>query len=273
MSKKKDKPYFFNIHWEHNPSGRLSPSYSAGPPEDRDATEFQNPLGWYDGDTFWGPNHGGPYYHKLEINPYLEYGITKNLTAGVNAYIENIKNSADGSNSGFGDIEVFGRYRLWNDLHSVISAQLLVKVPDAYDHHSKPLLGLGQYDAEGRILYGRWWKWGKHFWFIDAEGAFRKRLGPPADEVRLDWMMGWKSAGEKWEIDFKQENIISLRNNSGVIAADPYQPVNYDLSKATLSALYWAGQKTGLQAGLAQDFYGRNAGLGTMPFLALWEKF
>lgn len=233
---------------------------------------------WYESDDFWDQSnhlHEGSRYRKLEINPYLEYGVTEKLTAGFNVFVPDIQASGQGSNFGLGDFEIFARYRLWKSDVSTVSTQVLLKIPEAYDHNELPLIGQGQYDVEWRMLYGHSWTWGKHSWFVNAEGGVRKRVGPPADEIRLDWMIGWKSTGEKWEIDFRQENIIGLRNNEGMTLNDPFreQSTDYDLYKATLCALYWVNQRLGLQAGVTQDIYGRNTGRGFAPFAAAWIRF
>ncbi len=235
-------------------------------------------LTWYESEHFWDQDRNlndGSRYRKLEINPFLEYGITENLTVGINAFISDITAEGQGTNFGVADVELLGRYRLWKNDTSVISTQLLLKIPEAYDPHKLPLLGQGQYDLEWRLLYGHGWKWAEHNWYFNAEGGFRKRFGAPADELRFDWRVGWKSFGDKWVIDFKQENIFGLRNNSGNTSNDPFrqQSTDYDLYKATLSAIYWVTPKVGLQAGITQDFYGRNTGRGTAPFMGLWLRF
>ena len=235
-------------------------------------------VGWYVSNEFWDQsNHlnRGSHYRKLEINPYLEYGLTKDLTVGVNAFIQSIVSTGQGSNFGAGDVEIFGRYRLWKSDNSTVSTQILVKVPEAYDHHELPLLGQGQYDVEWRMLYGHSWVWGPSNWFVNVEGGFRKRFGRPADEMRFDWAIGWKSPSENWEIGLKQENIVGLRNNTGVTPDDPFkeQSADYDLYKMNLNATYWVGRKVGIQSGITRDVFGRNTGKAVEPFVALWIKF
>ncbi len=233
---------------------------------------------WYVSSDFWDQDrhlNNGPHYRKLEINPLLEYGVTENITVGINAFIPDIQAAGQGTSFGVGDVELLGRYRLWKSDYSVISTQLLVKIPETYDSDKLPLLGQGQYDVEWRLLYGHGWRWGENNWYFNAEGGFRKRFGEPADEIRFDWRVGRKSIGDKWVIDFKQENIIGLRNNSGTTLNDPFRErsADYDLYKATLSVLYWVNPSVGLQAGITQDVYGRNTGRGTAPFVGLWLKF
>jgi protein XagA len=236
-------------------------------------------IKWYESDEYRDQDrhiNDAPDYHKLETNPLLEYGVTANLTLGINAFIPYIDAGGQGSNFGLGDVEILGRYQLWKDDYSALSTQLLLKIPEAYNAHKLPLLGLGQYDLEWRLLYGHGWAWFNGQWmYINTEAGFRKRFGAPADEVRFDWMLGWKSPGQKWEIDFKQENIFGLRNNNSTTQSDPYreQSSDYDLNKATLSVLYWVFPKIALQAGISKDIYGRNTGNGIAPFTALWVRF
>ena len=235
----------------------------------------------YESDEFWDQDrrrHSSPRYRKLEMNQWAEYGVVEDFTMGVNASIPYIEAEGQGSNFGLGDVEGLGRYRIWKNDNSVLSTQLLVKIPDAYEHDKLPLLGQGQYDLEWRLLYGRAGilSGGKNGeWYGNVEGAFRKRFGPPADEIRVEWTVGWKTPNRKWEINLKQENILGLRNNSSTTASDPYrkQSADYDLHKLTVSAIYSIDPSVALQVGVTQDVLGRNTGKGINPFMALWIKF
>jgi protein XagA len=237
-------------------------------------------IRYYESHEFWDQSRNindCPRYRKLELNQWLEYGLTENLTIGLNAFIPYIQAEGQGNNAGLGDLEALGRYRIWKNHASVLSTQLLLKIPGPYDD-KLPLLGQGQYDLEWRLLYGGGGalNQGKNGeWFANIECGFRKRFGPPADEIRLDWIVGWKVPNKKLEINFRQENILGLRNNSSITASDPYRErsADYDLHKFTLSGIYSIDSNIALQVGVTQDVLGRNIGKGVGPLMALWMKF
>lgn len=54
-----------------------------------------------------------------------------------------------------GDIDLGAKFKLYDGSLGVLSAQTMVKIPEAY-HKNDPLpVGNGQYDFEARLLYGR----------------------------------------------------------------------------------------------------------------------
>ena len=115
-------------------------------------------IGGYESDRYWDNDsqlRRSPAYRKLELNPYVEYGVNDRATVGANSFLLRVEQEGDGSNSGVGDVELFGRYRLHTDGWDSLSAQALLKITAGYDEDEVVPLGAGQFDVEGRFLYGR----------------------------------------------------------------------------------------------------------------------
>jgi len=219
-----------------------------------------------EGDLFVSPRH-----RELKINPYVEYGITDNFTIGTNIFYLDITNTPGKGASDFGDIEVFGRYRLWEKEYSVLSVQGLFKYPGPASGFAVPNNGDRQVDIEGNILFGTGGRLSTvhdDFWFLDTRLGYRKRFNGPADEIRADALAGFKMNEQKTWWMVKSENIIGMHNPS-----PNGNPPNYDLYTIEPSVLYWIRPIVGLQAGIRYDYFGRNVGVGTAPFVAVWVNF
>ena len=231
-----------------------------------------NSLNWYVSTHAYDEHrhyHSSPRRREIQINPYLEYGKTDHLTVGTNIFLLDVNNKAGGSVTGLGDVELFGKYLLWGDEASVVSAQGLIKFPGNASGATPIGGGTRQIDLEAKILFGtsgRAFFSYEDFWFLDLSAAFRKRFGAPADEIRADWMLGLKTQGERLWYLLKQTNIFGLRNQTG-------NGPNYDLHTIEPSVMYWVKKDLGLQAGLRHDFYGRNIGVGNTGFVAVWIEF
>lgn len=228
----------------------------------------------YQSDRYWDQNSNlkrSSKYSKLEINPFFEYGATPDFTVGFNAFLNQVEVAGEGRSLGLGDVEVFGRHRIWQGEQNIVSAQLLLKIPELGGRHAPPLGG-DQYDVEAKLLYGRSGQWSPvdgSEWYFNLETGVRKRFGAPADELRLDWLYGWRSGNKRWEIELKQENIIALQRGG----AGDVRWSDYDLHKLSPSARYWVGRDWAVQGGLSFDIAGRKAGQGIGPFVALWMRF
>lgn len=231
-------------------------------------------LKWYQSDRYWDQNSNlqrAPKYSKHVINPFFEYGATPDITVGFNAFLSQVEVVGEGRSLGLGDVEVFARRRVWQGEQNVVSAQLLLNIPELGGRHTPPLGG-EQYDVEARLLYGRSGQWSPangSEWYFNLETGARKRLGAPADELRLDWLYGWRSGNKRWEIELKQENIIALQRDG----AGDVRWSDYDLHKLSPIARYWVGRDWAVQGGISVDIAGRKSGQGIGPFVALWMKF
>lgn len=208
--------------------------------------------------------HHAPRDRELQINPFFEYGATECLTVGANMLLADVDSQK--SEAGLEDLEIFGRYLLWASDYSVVSTQMLLKFPG----NVAGVTGARQFDFEWLLLGGtggRVSRFPNNFWFLDAQGGIRKRFGSPADEIHFDWEVGLKTNHERLWYLFKQTNIFGLHNPSNS------RGLNYDLNTIEASVLYWIKRDIAFQVGVKHDFYGRNIGVGTAPFIAAWLQF
>lgn len=233
----------------------------------KDAVLMINRIDWYVSTHAFDKHrhlHHAPRDRELQINPYFEYGVTERLTVGANPLFDDVDST--NSEAGLEDLEIFGRYLLWANDYSVVSTQMLLKFPG----NVAGVTGARQFDFEWSLLGGtggRVTRFPNNFWFLDVAGRIRKRFGSPADEIHLDWIVGLKTMHERLWYLIKQSNTIGLHNPSN------RRGLNYDLNTIEPSVLYWVKRDIGLQFGVKQDFYGRNIGVGTAGFFALWLQF
>jgi len=233
----------------------------------------------YRSDTYWDRERHSQdtaTYRKFELNPYLEYGVTDRATVGANLFVLKVEQEGSGSSTGLGDVELFGRYRLYSGGWDSLALQFLLKLPTGYDKNDAVALGAGQVDAEIRLLYGRGGTYGSaaglRSWYYDVEAGLRKRYGEPTDELRLDWLAGWRPTPD-WTFEIKQENILALARVSPPPGAAVSRWADYDLHKISVSVLYQLSTHIAGNVGLTYDIAGRNAGQGIAPYLAIWRRF
>jgi protein XagA len=220
------------------------------------------------------PNDGE--FSKVELNPYLEYGLLNDLTLVSDfflRYLESSDRSGSDTNFGFADPEIGLRYRLSPpDWTTVWSVQGLVKLPVS-SSSDRPALSNKQTDLEARLLVGRGFSLGSGSAFWNVELAYRYRNGGPADEIRLDGTFGYYPA-PKWLLMAQFFGIQGLRNAASTSAgSNPTIQPDYDLYKGQVSVVYQLTPAVRAQIGYARDLYGRNTGAGNAVVAALWFKF
>ena len=69
---------------------------------------------FYQSDTFVdrsGNDSDINTFRKYEFNPYIEYGLTKNITLGTNLFADKLTQSGQ-DNYGIGDAEFFARFKV-----------------------------------------------------------------------------------------------------------------------------------------------------------------
>jgi len=233
----------------------------------------------YQSDRYWDRDRHSQdtaTYRKFELNPYLEYGVTDRTTLGANVFVLHVEQEGSGNSTGLGDVELFGRYRLYSGGWDSLALQFLMKLPTGYDKNEAVALGAGQVDAEIRLLYGRGGTYGSgvhlRSWYYDVEAGLRKRYGEPTDELRLDWLAGWRPTPD-WTLEIKQENILALARVSPPSGAAVSRWADYDLHKVTIGAIYQVSTHVAANVGVGYDIAGRNAGQGIAPYLAIWRRF
>ena len=235
---------------------------------------------YFSSDGFWnanGDHSAQPEFTKFELNPYLEYGITQELTLGANLFLhtltqENPATSRDNHNAGLGNSELFARYAFYQSDRSVLSLQPLIALPSAYDASDAPRSGSDSLDAEMSLLGGRNFNWLGQSHYAEARLGYRHRTdGDLHDQLRLDAKLGLRLS-ESWEIIPAVYSIWSINaDQRGTFTEDGQQ--DYDLLKLEAMARYNLNARTYLQGGGFSHIYGRNVGDGIGLMLSLGTRF
>jgi protein XagA len=216
----------------------------------------------------------GGRFQQIQINPYIEYGLSSRNTVVVNFWTQHLHYADqyhDFNSIGMGDVEVALRRRL-NSLDSpwVVSGQALILFP-AYSATTTPAPGNHQEDFEGRALLGRAMPWRHAYW--DAEAAYRYRTGAPADQFRAEGAVGFnpfaraKLIGQFYAIKGMQNGTPLAPNGN------PNAQSDFDLYKSEISLVFSVYSQTRVQAGWVDAFSGRNTGHGSAGLIAVWRSF
>ncbi len=209
-----------------------------------------------------------PRFAKYEVDQYFEFGVNTNLTLG--AYFSGISThpATPPGITGSNDNEILARYQIWRGKNSVISAQTFAdffgKAASANIPPQNTHVNTGE-----AILYGTGGSFGKKssvYWFFDTSNGIIQRYGA-GDQAQINLEAGIKLFDQKLWVFLQSYNTLSLVN--------PTQPkgTNYDQFTLVPSLVYWVKKPFALQAGISQDIYARNLGVGTAPFLAAWFTF
>lgn len=215
-------------------------------------------------------------FSKLEVNPFLELGVTDRLALLVNLFASRqaFDNEFGGlSNAGLGDSELGLRYRLSSpDRPLQIALQGFVKFATA-ERGGEVSLGNRQFDADLRLVLGG--SIGKSarppFWTV--EGGYRWRDDGPADEVRLEGTFGVHISSRVMLMG-QLMSTIGMRNADAFDhEGNPTLSPDYDLHRLQGSAIFRVSPRMRLQAAGFVHAFGRNTGAGGGALLAAWVEF
>jgi len=225
-----------------------------------------------------GKRSGAPDNGKFSdynLSNYFEYGLLDNLTL-INSltykWLENDNNSALTKGYGVGDVDLGLRYRLFeSDRIGVISSQLLLKIPGAYDSKDPLPLGNGQFDTELRLQYGRSLYPVIHG-YSNLEIGYRWRAEAPSDEFRYLIEFGLDLTKDFYT-RAKLDGTLSMDNGKKLdTSGNPATTNNFDLGKLDLTVGYKAAANWGVEASYVPTIYGQNTAAGATYTLALYLK-
>lgn len=214
-------------------------------------------------------------FDKVEVNPYVEVGITDRLTFVGSTFIvrsEFANSFGATSNAGIGDSTLGLRYRLTTtDRPVIVAVQGVVKAPTTDD--GEPNLGNEQVDLDGRLVIGG--SLGKSstppFWTV--ESGFRYRAEGPADEIRLEGTIG-AYPHRRLLLLGQAFATIGLKNNDQLLAGlDPTLSPDYDLLRVQGSVVVSIAGRSRVQAGAFVHAAGRNTGAGSGFLVSWWQQF
>ena len=120
-------------------------------------------------------------FSKIDYNPYVEYGISNDVTIGISPSFQYLKQNGE-DNLGLADTEIFARKKIWENSSSIFSLQPLIKLFGPYSEEDNLAFGKKQIDVEMRALYGKSFSIFDENMFANLETAYRKRMEAPSDE-------------------------------------------------------------------------------------------
>jgi hypothetical protein len=219
----------------------------------------------------------GPCFRQFAVAPYIEYGLLEKFNLIVSPNFNQFSQSGSAVPFGAENGMVGGKYSLWKKDWTEISAQVIYNQPFRPGLFGNPAIPSAVYAlidrqrfVDARLLYGKGGTFDKeqyNTWYADAETSFQDNFSGAADEVHFDFMLGWKTFHGKLAFEIQEKNAITLNNPRNITFP------NYNLSTFFADIVYWYFPSAAIQLGVQQDFYGKNIGQGTAPFIALWWKF
>jgi hypothetical protein len=210
---------------------------------------------------------GAPRYNKLELQGWLEYGLTDQLTVIGAPGLQHvdIASPVGAQRTGLGYTELGGRYRFLQSGQWVASGQVTVRIPGTNDTSNPAAIGYTGIETDIRGLVGRSFALGRMPAFVDFELAERVRTGAPPNELRADATFGLQAA-QQWLLLAQSFNVISEGAGSPPFAS-------YEYYKLQLSAIYSLSPKVSLQLGGFTTYAGRNALQENGAIFGVWFRY
>ncbi|MDI4664072.1 hypothetical protein K9U40_06975 [Xanthobacter autotrophicus] len=194
-------------------------------------------------------------YDKVEVTLAFEYGVSDWLTliAAPQFLAVDLGDPFPSSYAGPGYTDLGARVRLYNENDTVVSAQVVGRLPGTGNSRSAAAVGYEDAELDLRLLAG----WSFPFFgkaaFLDVEAAQRLRFGDPPDEFHLDLTLGVRVA-ERWQLLFQSFNVVSEGAGEG-----PYFGTSYEYYKLQLGAAYDLSAAMALGLAFVSTVFARNA--------------
>lgn len=208
-----------------------------------------------------------PDFRKLETSLLIEHGVTDWLTAIATPSLRWTRVGSPASDDffGLGYTDLGARARVWRDEASVLSVQVLGRIPGATDDKAPAQIGNTDPELDLRVLFGHGFTAGGRPAFVNLEGAYRLRAADPPNEFRADLTFGIRPA-ERWLLLAQSFTVAS--DGAGRSPFDDYW-----YTKAQLSAVYELSPGLSLQLGVVTTYAGHNALRETGGLVGIWRQF
>lgn len=234
---------------------------------------------YFSSNGFWNKNgdqSSQPNFQKFELNPYLEYGFSEEITLGGSVFLHALsQDTAAGSsndNFGLGNSEVFARTSLYRSEQSTLTLQPLIALPSVYEQRTAPRSGSDSLDAELSLLGGHNFSWLGASHYAEARLGYRHRFdGDLKDQIRLDVKAGIR-LNDRFELIPAAYSIWSLAGSKNPVFTEDGQQ-DFDLIKLEAMLRYNVSERTYLQGGGFSHVYGRNVGDGSGMMLSFGRHF
>ena len=208
-------------------------------------------------------------FAKEELRVFYEHGLTKNVTAVVNAAYQTIGFIGPQSTIDFKDFdktELGLRYQLLR------REGLAVSVQGSYIVGGGPpesILDLGSRNDsfELRGLWGQSKEFAHYVLFFDAQAAIRARNTNGIEDWRADLTLGWKD---------KKKSMLLLQGYHTErleFSKDDFTVPVQTRTKLQASFIYELKQNTSVQAGVTQTLAGRNVLKERSVTAGVWWRY
>ena len=251
----------------------------------------------------------GNDFTKMDINPYAEYGLTDDITIGLNSSLQSWNYKKSDRDSAIFDFrqcgilndvaldevetyvfeaEIFARKKLWEQDDLIFSVQPLIKTPCLVMQNGKFDFNENNFDLELRFLAGYGFKFDQdlfpnadyeflnHYHFLNFETAYRRRNGDFADQIKFDSTLGLKYKddimllGQVFTVFSNgDEDVLGVVENGQVFTSKD----NYYSVKAQISAVKRLRDNKSVQLGVFNEVLGKNSGSGTGALISMWYEF
>ena len=197
---------------------------------------------------------------KDELELLIEYGLRDEVTLLFRPKMTSLLLGAPvhASRIGPGYTELGLRGRLWKSERSVVSAQLLGRIPGTRDATDPAAVGSTDPEFDLRLLAGRSFDLFARPGFLDAQ------LGDPPDELRFDATLGLRVS----------ESLLLLIQSFSVVGSGAdgvFEDASYH--KVKISGVWDLSESWSLQAGAIATVAGEHALRERGLTLALWKRF
>ena len=214
-------------------------------------------------------------FKNTKLNPYLEYGLTKEWTVGASLFIDDLsqKDGLGGTetNQGLGNSQLFARTTLWQKQAITLSAEPFIGLPALYRSNREPQSGHENFDAGAYLALGDSGSWiGEHD-YAELRAGYRHRFGVLGDQAVIEAKAGLNLLRDFTlipEVDFTLP-LDGIDNSRRSVSGDN----DYRLTRLQLSGVYDIDPVWSVQAGLFTHVAGENTGAGGGGMLSVWHHF
>jgi hypothetical protein len=204
---------------------------------------------------------------KVELQGLLEYGATDRFTVLLMPGLQHVDIAApvNARRTGFGYFEMGGRYRLFDGLSWVMSAQATLRAPGVFEPINPAAIGYSDPEVDMRVLFGKAGRIRGWPAFVDLQLAQRFRAGTPPDEFRADITFGLRPFPD-WMLLMQSFNVVAEGSSPPVFP-------NYAYHKLQLSVVYDLSTAWSLQVGGFTTVAGHSALQENGLLLGTWYRF
>jgi hypothetical protein len=215
-------------------------------------------------------------FRKIEVSPYVEFGLTDRLALVGNFFASRQRfatNSDSRAAAGQGDSTIGLRYRLTGSGAPVLAAVTTGATLPTAATGGAVRIGDGQADGRLGMAFGGSIGRGPRPGFWNADTTYRRRASQNADEIKIDAGAGMM-AGSRLMLIAQTAITRGLRNGSSRdLGVNPTLSPDYDLYRLQGSAVVRVAGDWRVEAGAFRHVKGRNTGAGGGVLVALWKSF